>query len=431
VDIVPPDQPRCRAGSEEAKEFSLREEHSAGATARPRALAIAGLAVLVALTALAGAPGAGAKAKEKKAVPVKVMTRNVFLGADLGPALRSTGFESFIEANGAILREVDQTNFPLRAQGLAAEIATTKPDLVGLQEVAHWRTGPVQIPPAVSGGPFGAVTTEYDFLQLLLDQLDARGMSYTPAVIKEEFDFEAPADENDVDNDAPPGTFNSDPATNDEGPGSLDDAELNGRLTMRDVILVNDDSKVKAKLKNPQSGTYSSLYTPTVSGIPIPVTRGWTAGDVTVQKGKGKDKMKRKFRFVNTHFEAFDDRTQRPSIRAQQATEVVNGPASKKRTIMLGDFNSDVPGLVAGDEQAFQVILDAGFERRATSDPLSCCVSSLFTAPASEFDHQVDHVVTNMGKKAKLVKSGVTGLEQVNGIYNSDHAGIVSKLKLK
>ena len=67
-----------------------------------------------------------------------------------------------------------------------------------------WRTGPAAIPPAVSGGPFGAVTVEYDFLQLLLDQLSARGLSYSPAVVKEEFDFEAPADENNVDNDAPP-----------------------------------------------------------------------------------------------------------------------------------------------------------------------------------------------------------------------------------
>ena len=238
-------------------------------------------------------------------------------------------------------------------------------------------------------------------------------MSYEIAVEKVEFDLEAPTD---YDNNPNTGLFGG---------------EVMGRLTMRDAILVNEDSRVEAKLKNPQSGTYSSLYTPNISGIDVPVTRGWTAGDITVQKGKGRSKVKRKFRFVNTHFEAFDDETQRPSIRALQATEVVNGPASKKRTIMLGDFNSNVPGVQPGDEQAFQVILDAGFERRATSNPLSCCVNNLFTAPPSQFDHQVDHVVTNMGNKAKLVNSTVTGLEQVNGIYNSDHAGVFSKLKLR
>ena len=79
--------------------------------------------------------------------------------------------------------------------------------------------------------------------------------------------------------------------------------------------------------------------------------------------------MKKKFRFVNTHFEAFDDETQVPSIRAQQATEVLAGPASAKRTIMLGDFNSNVPGVQPGDEQAFQAILDAGFERAGDVEP--------------------------------------------------------------
>ena len=98
---------------------------------------------------------------------------------------------------------------------------------------------------------------------------------------------------------------------------------------------------------------------------------------------------------------------------------------------MLGDFNSDVPGVQPGDEQAFETLLAGGFVRRATSDPLSCCVSDLFSAPPTEFDHQVDHVMTNRPKKVKLVGSSVTGLEQVNGIYNSDHAGVFSKLKLK
>ncbi len=360
------------------------------------------------------------------------MSRNVFLGADLGPALRSTGFESFIEANGGILREVDLTNFPLRAQGLAGEIAERKPDLVGLQEVAMWRTGPGRDSACRQRRPVRRGNGRVRLPAAAARPAQRQGAVATaPAVVKEEFDFEAPADENNVDNDAPP-VFNPDPATNDESAGSLDDAELNGRLTMRDVILVNDESKVKAKLKNPQVGTFSSLYTPTVSGIPIKVTRGWTAGDVTVKTGEGNQQLKRKFRFVNSHFEAFDDETQRPSIRAQQAAELVAGPANAGKVILLGDFNSNVPGVQPGDEQAFQTLLDAGFKRKVTSDPLSCCVSDLFNAPPSEFDHQVDHILSNKpNKKVKLLKSSVSGLERVNGIYNSDHAGVFSKLLLK
>ena len=270
--------------------------------ARARAFAVALLAGLIALVALVAAPGVDAKPKKKKAVPVKVMTRNIFLGADLGPALAANTFKQFTRANGNILAEVDQTNFPLRAQALAAEIMDHKPDLVGLQEVAWWRTNPTPGAPAQGpDGVFTATDTRYDFLQLLLDQVSAQGGDYTPAVVKTEFDFEAPAD---TDNDSNTG---------------LEGGDIQGRLTMRDVILVNDDSKVKAKLKNPQTGTFSSLFTPNISGIDVPVTRGWTAGDVTVKKGKGKKKVKKTFRFVNSHFEAFDDEKQVPSIRAQQA----------------------------------------------------------------------------------------------------------------
>jgi endonuclease/exonuclease/phosphatase family metal-dependent hydrolase len=394
----------------------LREESSLASPSRARQLAAAVLAALVALTALAAAPDADAKSK--KSVKVKVMTRNIFLGADLSLALNAGSFPEFTAANDTILDEVDATNFPLRAKGLAAEVRQKKPDLIGLQEVAWWRTGPEPTleHPYAQGpeGEFLATETRYDFLQILLDELKARGLKYKPAVVKTEFDFEAPTDTDD------------DPAT------GLFGGDILGRLTMRDVILVNKESKVDAKLKNPQSGTYANLYTPNISGIDVIVTRGWTAGDVTVSKRKGKNEVKRKFRFVNTHFEAFDDETVVPSIRALQAGEVLAGPASAKRTIMLGDFNSDTDTEVQlGDAQAFQAILDAGFERRATSNPLSCCVSDLFTSPPSEFDHQVDHVVTNMGNKAKLVNSSVTGRDQVNGIYNSDHAGVFSTLKLK
>ena len=295
---------------------------------RARAIIVALLAAVVALTALAAAPGADAKPKKKKkAVPVKVMTRNIFLGADLGPALNATSFNEFTAANGAILAEVDQTDFARRAKGLAQEFRQKKPDFVGLQEVAWWRTGPTPGAPHQSSvneqSEFTATETRYDFLQILLAELEAQGLSYKPAVIKEEFDFEAPTD---IDGDNNNGIFGGD---------------IQGRLTMRDVILVNEDSKVKAKAKKPKSGSFQALYTPNISGIDVPVTRGWTSIQAQVQKGKRKNKVKKKFTFVNSHFEAFDDESVTPSIRAQQATELVNGPGAGKRVIMLGDFNSD------------------------------------------------------------------------------------------
>ncbi len=382
---------------------------------RVRTFAVGLLTGMVGIVALVAAPGVEAKPKKKKAVPVTVMTRNVYLGADLGPALEANTFKQFTKANGEILAEVDRTNFPLRAQALAAEIVSNKPDLVGLQEVAWWRTNPMPGGPQQGpNGTFTATDTRYDFLQLLLDQIAAQGGDFTPAVVKTEFDFEAPAD---TDNN---------PNTGLEG------GDIQGRLTMRDVILVNDDSKVKAKLKNPQTGTFSALYTPNIAGIDVPVTRGWTAGDVKVQKGKGKKKVKKSFRFVNSHFEAFDDEKQVPSIRAQQAAQLLAEPANANKAIILGDFNSDVPGVKMGDDQAYQTLLNGGFTERATDDRTSCCVNDVFTSPPNQFDHRVDHIMSNQpNKKVKLVSSTIVGKAIVNGLYPSDHAGVVSKLKIK
>ena len=74
------------------------------------------------------------------------MTRNLYLGADLSPAIAAGTPEQLVTANGIIFRQVLDNNFPLRAEGLADEILQTKPDLVGLQEVALWQTTPISPP---------------------------------------------------------------------------------------------------------------------------------------------------------------------------------------------------------------------------------------------------------------------------------------------
>jgi Endonuclease/Exonuclease/phosphatase family len=392
----------------------LREVSRLGAPVRALAIAAALAFALVALIA----PAADAKPtdKSRKSVPVKVMTRNIFLGADLGPALNAASAQQFIAANGAILREVDRTNFGLRAQGLAQEILEKKPDLVGIQEGAWWRTNPTPGAPHQGDDPgFIATTNKYDFLQLLLDQLNANTdknyKGYELAVVGTEFNFEAPTD------------YDNNPAT------GLLGGEIQGRLTMRDAILVRKGGAVK--VSNPQSGHFANLFTPVIAGITVPVTRGWVSVDAKASKGKGQEKKTVKFHFVNSHFEAFDDETQRPSIRALQAQELLAGPASAKRSIILGDFNSDVPGVQPGDEQAYQTLLDGGFAERSLDAPTTCCFNDLF-APTNTLDHQVDHVMTNMGNKVKLANSSATGTTQiVDSIYDSDHAGVFSKLIVK
>src|SRR5712691_1071059 len=75
---------------------------------------------------------------------VKVMTRNLYLGADLTPVIAATTPAEFLAAVSAVFAEVQATNFPERAKRLAVEIDKDKPLLIGLQEVAMWRS---QFPP--------------------------------------------------------------------------------------------------------------------------------------------------------------------------------------------------------------------------------------------------------------------------------------------
>ena len=332
------------------------------------------------------------------------MTRNLYLGADLSPAINASSAAGFIEADGQILRDVDTNNFPVRTKGLAQEILSKNPDLVGLQEVSLWRDGPVDFDAPFTGN-FTASHVTYDYLQLLLDELNRSKQRYRVAVVEQEFDFEAPAD------------YDGNPSTGPLG------ADKNGRLTMRDVILERTNGGVK--VAGAAAGHFQTLYAPVVAGlVTVPVLRGWTAVDVKV---RGTHDL----RLVNTHLEAFGD----PTIREAQAKELVapGGPAAgTEPVVLIGDLNSDDDTVSGGDRLAYQALLDAGFVERSTSNPLSCCLNaSIITADhgsVSDFDHQVDHVLTNSPDRVTLVSSSVTGRQPVNGYWDSDHAGVASTL---
>jgi endonuclease/exonuclease/phosphatase family metal-dependent hydrolase len=177
-----------------------------------------------------------------------------------------------------------------------------------------------------------------------------------------------------------------------------------------------------------------------VSGVPVDVTRGWTNIDARVG-GSGW------FRFVDTHLEAFDNQTSNHTnqntdvgngqVRLAQAQELVapGGPATGPLPVVLvGDLNSDVKTAIKpGDGKANQALLQTGFRERSTSDPLSCCLNTaVLKAPGggqvSDFDHKVDHIMTNDPQHVGLVNSAVTGRQPINGFWDSDHAGLFSTL---
>jgi len=391
---------------------------------------------------------AAAKAKAlRDRGKVGVMSRNLYLGADLGPAIRATSFEQFAAANGEIMRSVDVNNFPVRARGLAAEIISKSPDLVGLQEVALWRTGrtgPPKVKPSTPPEGFNTKTVTYDYLQLLMNELNKGKQRYRVVKVTTEFDFEGPADYD----------------------GDLSNFyEVNGRLTMRDVILAKAGKDIQTR--NAEGENYGTIYTPRVGGaLDVTVDRGWGSVEAKVRNSPW-------FKFVNTHLEAFGDDKNRVtdcmtapapefaanqvSIRCSQAKELyenVIGPSSLP-VVLTGDINSDDESVIdaacpsvqntdgslignngglCGDTFAYNALKTNGMVDVSTDDPWSCCVrADILTADngsPEDFEKHIDHILTDTPAKVKRLNSSVTGLAPVNGFWNSDHAGVYSLLKI-
>jgi endonuclease/exonuclease/phosphatase family metal-dependent hydrolase len=344
-----------------------------------------------------------ATAEAKRAPKLTVMTRNIFLGADLSPAINAPSLAAAIDGAGVIWNEMQSTKFAERAKPLAREIRRSKADLVGLQEVALWRKqtpsdlgGPPQNP---NGKP--ATQIEQDFLAILKRELKR---SYKVVVVQQEVDAELPVDQDGSD------------AT-----GGLFGADFDARLTMRDVILVRRASKVK--LGKTRRGHYTTRYEPNVGGFVIPVDRGWAS--VEARLGK------KRFRFVDTHLEAFGD----PTIREAQAKELAAGPLKTGRQVILvGDLNSGIAKHNEperpGDDLAFRALVDFGMHDNGAVQ--SCCYDDLFD-PAAVFDHTVDHVLTK--PRLRTVRAVVTGNRRSertpSGLWPSDHGGVVSALRLR
>lgn len=368
---------------------------------------LAVIAMLAALlpNALLGTASAAAKKKQKPA-PVKVMSRNLYLGADLGPAVAATSITDFTTKNGQVLRDVDANNFPVRAKGLASEILTKSPDVVGLQEAAMWRTGDPNLDAAL-GGPKTATTVRYDYLKSLMGQLNKGKKHYTMAISNDQFDFEAPAD---LDNNPATGPFGG---------------EINGRLTMRDALLIKIGTGIK--VKNVKGSHFNTLYQPVISGVPVTVQRGWVRADVKIGKAPW-------LRFVDTHLESFGD----PTIREAQAKELVAkyGPATGRLpVILIGDLNSDHKTTPGPDALAYDALIKAGLRERATTKPHTCCIASgILTdnfGSLGDFTESIDHVMTNAPKQIKLKSASVTGRVPQNGFWDSDHAGMFSSLLVR
>ena len=334
-------------------------------------------------------------AKRKKKVDLTVMTRNIYLGGNIfGPLAAGDDRAEFERLAGVLWAEVQGTDFVgTRAALIAREIKRTKPDLVGLQEVALWRRGPDGVK---DGAATPATQVVFDFLKALRAELRRQNVRYAVGVKQREADIETPID-----------------------------AGYDVRLTMYDVILVRKRKGLRVTQR--LSENYETdIGVPTPAGT-ISSTRGFTAVDV---RFKGK-----RVRFVNTHLEAALDDT-----REAQARELIarGGPLrTRRQLIVVGDFNSDPRGRESSSG-AFDIL--AGFDLvdtwpRRLGPGFSCCLeqSDARDPNTNGFDHRIDLILAK--PKLRALRGQVVGDELAdrapNGLWPSDHAGVVTRLRLR
>jgi endonuclease/exonuclease/phosphatase family metal-dependent hydrolase len=353
--------------------------------------------------------------------PLTVMTRNLYLGADIQRPLRavagvtdpSLALVRLANANNLTRAIVDKTDFPRRSDLLTDEIVANQPDLVALQEVALWRHGPLELDPAKIAVP-NAQTVDYDFLQILLDDLASTGLVYTPVRVQQESDVEAPA-------------FTGVP------PAITDARDV--RLTIRDVVLMR--SRPGLTLVGTGGGNYDDELVVPLAGKGMAFTRGFAWADVKVGA--------KKVRFINTHLEAFGS-----DHALAQAKELLAGPADEEgmTTIIACDCNSDPldSRLSNGVEHRapYDLIVDSGFtdewlQWRPAAEGWTSGLGELVNdATPAGFDHRIDMIFarTPSGKPLDVETGRVTGTQladrdPLTGLWPSDHGGDVLTLSGK
>jgi endonuclease/exonuclease/phosphatase family metal-dependent hydrolase len=337
--------------------------------------------------------------KDNNSAALKVMTRNLYLGADLAPLFAAPDRTRFLAAVAQVFAMVQSTDFPERAKALAAEIDETGPHIVGLQEVTLWRS---QTPADFSPVP-NAQHIEYDFLATLLAELAARGKQYEAVAIVENTDAEAPRG----------------------APGNFQDI----RLTDHDVLLARTDLPEHVfSFTNVQSSNFAARLTLPSAVGPIPVRRGWVAVDVTL---KGQTA-----RVVNTHLEPLDS-----DIQLAQATELLARPlGTSLPAVLLGDLNSAADGGEAAGESntpTYATMIEAGFvdawtATRGDSPGFTWGQAEDLRNPVSTLTRRIDFILTRGGITASSAnRVGEEPEDRTpSGLWPSDHAGVWAVLHL-
>lgn len=332
---------------------------------------------------------------------IRVMTRNIYVGTDVDTVLSATDPNQIPQLVTYAFQMLLSTDFPERAKVLAKEIKRNKPDLVGLQEVSIIRT---QSPgDAIIGGTIPAEDTLFNYLNILMAELQRQGMDYYVAGIIQNSDVELPM-------------------LTGVNPFTFDDV----RLTDFDVVLARSNVAVSNVV---EANFVTRLVIPIDSTTFIEIPRGFVAVDAEV---RGES-----CRFVNTHLEAFFE-----PIRVAQAQELLAALQSETlTTILVGDLNS-----IAPLGPAYQMLLGADFrdmwiEKRNTmpwEDGFTFGHDPDLRNRFSNMTERIDYILVR--PHADYLTDPILSLTKIlgkkrrdrtrTGLWPSDHAGLAAMLKI-
>ncbi|MCE9670061.1 endonuclease/exonuclease/phosphatase family protein [Myxococcus stipitatus] len=322
-----------------------------------------------------------------------VMTRNIYLGGDIFRLAAAQTPEQVPAVAAQLYQTVQATNFPERAKALADEIQAANPALVGLQEVSLYRTQhPSDGSPPESPN---ATNVTYDFLAVLLTELQARGLNYRVAAKVQNADAELPAALS----------------------GSATDL-TDVRLTDHDVILTRGDVQVA----NVVTANYDFVQEVPAGGTTVGFKRGYTKLDATLNGAR--------FTFVNTHLE---DLMPGNDTQAAQLGGLVAG--FERPLIVVGDLNTG-PGTRQGAydslTSASTGLVDA-WTQVGSGEGFTCCLSETLKDAAPHFTERID-LVLYTGDGIKPVSAEIVGNDAAkrtpSGLWPSDHAGLVVTFRL-
>lgn len=328
-----------------------------------------------------------------RAEPISIMSYNLYIGTDVDRVLTAPPGE-FDQRVQEALATFIATDFGARSGAIADLIASELPQVVGFQEVYVIAT---------QGVP-GVPDMTVDFLQIMMAQLGARGLSYQVVAQSTLTQLQLPV-----------------------GGGGVS-------LVDSDVLLVRDD----VPYANAEAVVYQAKLTVPFGGITIDLLRGYTAADVRIG---GQE-----YRVVNSHLEP---KQPLPAIQQAQTAELLAALAgTDDPVVVMGDLNSgpaDADPLAPYHQLAAANFADAWLHRLPRGMPFrdagfTCCQAPDLSNAMSLLDERIDLILvrndfdllprTVVGPSLVEVVGDEPGDKTASGLWPSDHAGVSAVFRL-